>query len=134
MEIGDAVRITEPADAIEYRLGYVSDLHFSTPHTTHVARYTVLFPGGTERTYPAERVVRCTRADDRTALETAYTEAFGRLRAACRIAHDFNDDLSGGTARLLAELVEVARRHLGVALLPEDRPKPGAGTDRDGGQ
>src|SRR2546423_8819104 len=99
MNLGDTARVATPTDAIERRLGYVSDVHFSTPHTTHVSRYTLRFPGGMERTYPADHVLRCTRADDRTALEAAFTEAYVQLRDACRIAHDFNADLSDDTAR-----------------------------------
>jgi hypothetical protein len=132
MDLGDAARVATPTDAIERRLGYVGDVHFSTPHTTHVRCHTLLFPGGTERTYPAEHVLRCTRADDRAALEAAFTEAYGHLRDACRIAHDFNADLSDDTARLLRGLVDVARGRLGLPLVSQYLRSSGMDVDGEG--
>ncbi|MEU8182047.1 hypothetical protein AB0B86_14915 [Micromonospora sp. NPDC049047] len=129
MDLGDTARVITPADATEYRLGTVTDVTYSTPHTTHAHRYTLRFPSGTERTYPADRVARRTRADDHAALEAAFTQASAALRDACRIAHDYNPDLSAGTASLLRRLVDLARLRLG---LPLDPARPHTGT-QDGG-
>jgi hypothetical protein len=130
MDLDDTARVTEPTDAIEYRLGTVVDVDYSTPHTTYVRGYTLRFSNGTMRTYPAEQVVRCTRTDDRAALEAALTVACVKLRDACRIAHDFDADLSDATARLLRGLVGVARLNLGLLLVPENPrwPDLGAGS------
>jgi len=134
IELGDTARVAEPSDAIEYRLGTVTDVDFATPHTTYVRGYTLRFPNGTTRTYPAEQVARCTRADDRAALEAAFTTAFVALRGACRIAHDFDADLSSGTASLLVRLVDLAALRLGVTLAPASPARPDGESTAGGGQ
>lgn len=118
MECGDTARVVTPSDATEYRLGTVTDVTYSTPHTTYARRYTLRFPGGIERNYPADHVVRCTRADDYAALQAAFTTACAALRDACRIAHDYDPDLSAGTASLLRRLVDLTRLRLGLTLNP----------------
>jgi hypothetical protein len=133
MEFGDTARVIAPSDAIEYRLGTVTDVDYSTPHTTYARRYTLRFPNGEERTYPADQVVPCTRADDRAALEAAFTRAAVALRDACRIAHDFDADLGDGTASLLRRLVDLARLRLGLPLDPADLTPPPTTTDQTGG-
>ncbi|MDG4790199.1 hypothetical protein O7626_30480 [Micromonospora sp. WMMD1102] len=130
MEVGDTARVITPSDATEYRLGTVTDVRYSTPHTTYALDYTLRFPNGTERTYPAEHVVQCTRTDDRAALEKAFTKAAVALRDACRIAHDFDADLSSETASLLRRLVDLARLHLGPTFDPAAWPHSG---NQDGG-
>lgn len=132
MEVGDTARVIQPTDATEYRLGTVTDVRYSTPHTTYALRYTLRFPNGTERTYQAKQVRRCTRPDDRAALEAAFTKAAVALRDACRIAHDFDADLSSGTASLLRRLVDLARLRLGLTLHLADPARPHTGT-QDGG-
>ncbi|PSK65566.1 hypothetical protein B0E53_02467 [Micromonospora sp. MH33] len=126
MEYGDTARVVTPSDATEYRLGTVTDVAYSTPHTTYARRYTVRFPNGAERTYPADHVVRCTRADDHAALEAAFTAAYAALRDACRIAHDFDPDLSVGTASLLRRLVDLTRLRLRLTLHPASPHDGGA--------
>ncbi|MDG4807620.1 hypothetical protein O7634_12745 [Micromonospora sp. WMMD1120] len=118
MEYGDTARVITPTDATEHRLGTITDVTYSTPHTTYARRYTLRFPGGTERTHPADHVIRCTRADDHAALEAAFTTACAALRAACRIAHDYDPDLSVGTASLIRRLVDLSRLRLGLTLNP----------------
>lgn len=134
MEVGDTARVITPSDATEYRLGTVTDVAYSTPHTTYALRYSLRFPNGTERTYQADHVVWCTRADDRAALEAAFTKAAVALRDACRIAHDFDADLSSGTASLLRRLVDLARLRLGLPLDPADPARPRTGTEDGGDQ
>ncbi|NIL44054.1 hypothetical protein HCB17_25285 [Salinispora arenicola] len=124
MEFGDTARVIKPSDATEYRLGTVTNVRYSTPHTTYALRYTLRFPNGTERTYPADDVVWCTRADDRASLEAAFTKATVALRDACRIAHDFDPDLSTGTASLLRRLLDLARLRLGLTLDPANPAWP----------
>ncbi|MFB9238353.1 hypothetical protein ACFFWC_22825 [Plantactinospora siamensis] len=124
LEYGDTARVTEPTDAIEYRLGTVTDVRYSTPHTTYACRYTLRFPNGTERTYPAADIRRATRDDDRAALQAALTTAAEAVRDACRIAHDYDDDLSSGTASLLRRLVDLARLRLGLTLDRADPARP----------
>ncbi|WP_435209066.1 hypothetical protein [Micromonospora sp. bgisy143] len=118
MEYGDTARVITPADATEHRLGTVTDVTYSTPHTTYARRYTLRFPGGIERTFPADDVARCTRADDHAALEAAFTTACVALRDACRIAHDYDPDLSVGTVSLIRRLVDLSRLRLGLTLNP----------------
>ncbi|MBQ1018000.1 hypothetical protein KBX71_08995 [Micromonospora sp. D93] len=132
LEIGDTARVVAPSDATEHRLGTVTDVSYSTPHTTYARRYTLRFPNGTERTYPADRVARRTRADDHAALEAAFTQAAVALRDACRIAHDYDPDLSSGTASLLRRLVDLTRLRLGLTLDPAGPARPHTGT-QDGG-
>jgi hypothetical protein len=132
MEVGDTARVVRQSDATEYRLGTVTDVHYSTPHTTYARRYILRFPNGTERTYPADHVVWCTRDDDRAALEAAFTKAAVALRDACRIAYDFDADLSSGTASLLRRLVDLTRLRLGLTLDPANPAWPHPST-QDGG-
>ncbi|MBM7086926.1 hypothetical protein [Micromonospora humidisoli] len=118
LEYGDTARVINPADPVEYRLGTVTDVCYSTPHTTYARHYTLRFPTGDQRTYPAANVRRATRADDRAALEAALTAACVAVREACRIAHDYDPDLSTGTASLLRRLVDLATLRLGLTLGP----------------
>ncbi|WP_307962114.1 hypothetical protein [Salinispora arenicola] len=46
------------------------------------------------------------------------------LRDACRIAHDFDPDLSTGTASLLRRLLDLARLRLGLTLDPANPAWP----------
>ncbi|WP_431945496.1 hypothetical protein [Micromonospora marina] len=132
MEYGDTARVIKPSDATEYRLGTVADIRYSTPHTTYARRYTLRFTTGDERTYPAANVRRGTRADDHTALEAAFTSACVALRDACRIAHDYDADLSSGTASLLRRLVDLASLRLGLTLDLADPAWPHT-DNQDGG-
>ncbi|MGI5525825.1 hypothetical protein ACQEUX_33475 [Micromonospora sp. CA-259024] len=118
LDVGDTARVVTPSDATEHRLGTVTDVTYSTPHTTQARRYTLRFPNGTERTYPADRVARRTSADDHAALEAAFTQTSAALRDACRIAHDYDPDLSAGTTSLLRRLVDLTRLRLGLTLNP----------------
>ncbi|WP_326549948.1 hypothetical protein [Micromonospora sp. NBC_01813] len=124
LEDGDTARVVKPTDAIEYRLGTVTDVRYSTPHTTHARAYTLRFPNGDERTYPAAKVRRATRADDHAALEAALTSACVTLRDACRIAHDYDTDLANGTASLLRRVVDLASLRLGLTLDPANPARP----------
>ncbi|MEV6797663.1 hypothetical protein AB0M91_04865 [Micromonospora rifamycinica] len=133
MEYGDTARVINPTDPVEYRLGTVTDVCYSTPHTTYARHYTLRFPTGDQRTYPAENVRRATRADDRAALEAALTSACVAVREACRIAHDYDPDLSTGTASLLRRLVDLATLRLGLTLGPAHPTPPQPTHNQDGG-
>ncbi|WP_194822581.1 hypothetical protein [Micromonospora sp. S-DT3-3-22] len=133
MEYGDTARVITPTDPVEYRLGTVTDVRYSTPHTTYARSYTLRFPTGDERTYPAENVRRATRDDDRAALEAALTTAAEAVRDACRIAHDYDADLSAGTASLLRRLVDLATLRLGLILGPAKPTRPKLNRHQDGG-
>ncbi|WP_431937078.1 hypothetical protein [Micromonospora sp. RP3T] len=132
MDLGDTARVITPTDPAEYRLGTVTDVDYPNPQTTYVRRYTLRFPNGDERTYPTESVRRATRADDRAALEAAFTAACVAVRDACRIAHDYDADLSSGTASLLRRLVDLASLRLGLLLDPADPAWPHT-DNQDGG-
>ncbi|MEU3118479.1 hypothetical protein ABZ652_30735 [Micromonospora chalcea] len=132
MDLGDTARVIKPTDPIEYRLGTVTDVDYPNPQTTYVRRYTLRFPSGEERTYPAAGVRRATRAGDRAVLETAFTHACVAVRDACRIAHDYDADLSSGTASLLRRLVDLASLRLGLILDPADPAWPRT-DNQDGG-
>lgn len=133
MEYGDTARVIRPTDAVEYRLGTVIDVRYSTPHTTYARRYTLRFPTGDERTYPAAKVGRATRADDRAALEAALTTAAEAVRDACRIADDYDADLSTGAASLLRRLVDLASLRLGLTLDPANPTRPQVTRHQHGG-
>ncbi|MBW4704608.1 hypothetical protein [Micromonospora sp. RL09-050-HVF-A] len=133
MEYGDTARVITPTDPVEYRLGTVIDVRYSTPHTTYARSCTLRFPNGDERTYPAAKVRRATRADDRAALEAALTTAAEAVRDACRIAHDYDADLSVGTASLLRRLVDLATLRLGLILGPAKPTRPPLTRHQDGG-
>lgn len=133
LEYGDNARVITPTDLVEYRLGTITDVRYSTPHTTYARRYTLRFPTGDERTYPAAHVRRATRADDRAALEVALTTAAEAVRDACRIAHDYDADLSTGTASLLRRLIDLASLRLGLTLDPANPTRPQLTRHQDGG-
>ncbi|WP_341718810.1 hypothetical protein QQG74_03270 [Micromonospora sp. FIMYZ51] len=133
LEYGDTARVIKPTDPVEYRLGTVTDVDYSTPHTTYARSYTLRFPNGAERTYPAAKVKRVTRADDRAAMEAALTAACVALRFACRIAHDYDADLSSGTASLLRRLVDLASLRLGLTLDPANPAWPQRTRNQNGG-
>ncbi|KWV33318.1 hypothetical protein [Micromonospora rifamycinica] len=124
LEYGDTARVINPTDPVEYRLGTVTDVCYPTPHTTYARHYTLRFPTGDQRTYPAANIRRATRADDRAALEAALTSACVAVREACHIAHDFDPDLSAGTASLLRRLVDLATLRLGLTLGPANPARP----------
>lgn len=117
MDLNDTARVRHPRRPVEYRLGIVTDRTFA-PYSTYIERYQVRFPTGEERTYAAEEVVACTRGDDRAALVAAVTDACQRLRDACRIAHDHDDDLSAEMAVISTLLLNTAGASLGITLDP----------------
>ncbi|GAB3076403.1 hypothetical protein [Micromonospora schwarzwaldensis] len=124
MEFGDTARVIKPTDPVEYRLGTVTDVDYPNPQTTYARRYTLQFPNGDERTYPAAIIRRATRTDDHAALEAAFTSACVAMRDACRIAHDYDADLSSGTTSLLRRLVDLASLRLGLTLDPANPDWP----------
>lgn len=123
MELNDTARVRQPRDPVEYSLAIVTDL-FTNGCTTYIQRYELRFPNGEVRRYPSEAVVACTRADDHATLVTAYTAAFNALRDACRIAHDYDQQLSTDTIRLLLNIHRTMSANLGVTLDPDDLATP----------
>ncbi|GIE93904.1 hypothetical protein [Paractinoplanes rishiriensis] len=117
MELNDTARVRQPADPIEHRLATVTDL-FTNGSTTYIQRYELRFPTGETRTYPPQAIVGCTRDDDHTALVTAFTTACRALRDACRIAHDYDEQLSTDLIGLLLAIHGTAQTRLGITLDP----------------
>lgn len=118
MELNDTARVRQPRDPVEHRLAIISDIAFSTPHTTHIRHLQLRFPNGHERTYTPAEVVVCTRADDHAALVAAFTDACRSLRNACRIAHDYDEQLSTDLISLLTAVHGTVNAHLGITLDP----------------
>ena len=116
MDLDDNVRVRQPREADEYRLGFISDIAYSTPHTTHIRELQVRFPNGQERTYTPDEVVACTRTDDHAALVAAFNATLRGLRDACRIAHDYDERLSGDIVALLISIYGTVQTRLGVTL------------------
>ena len=125
MDLNDTARVRQPRDGIEHRLATISDITYSTPHTTHIRRLRLRFPNGHERTYTPAEVVVCTRADDHAALVTAFTDACRSLRDACRIAHDYDEQLSTDLIGLLMAIHGTAKTRLEVNLDPAASDAPG---------
>jgi hypothetical protein len=123
MELNDTARVRQPADPVEYSLATVTDL-FTNGCTTYIRRYELRFPTGETRIYPSKAVVACTRDDDHATLVTAYTTAFHALRDACRIAHDYDQQLSTDTIRLLLGIHRTMSANLGITLDPDNLDAP----------
>jgi len=124
MERNDTARVRQPRDAVEYRLGTVTDITYA-PHSTYIRRLRLRFPTGDERTYTTDEISPSTRDDDRATLETAFIEACAALRYACRIAHDHDEALSTDIIGLLLALYDTARTRIGLTLDPTRLPAYG---------
>jgi hypothetical protein len=124
MDLDDTVRERQPREADEYRLATITDVTYSTPHTTHIRRLQVRFPNGRERTYTPDEVIACTRADDHAALAEAFKATLRGLRDACRIAHDYDDQLSTDIIGLLVSIHSTVQTRLGVDLDPAHLDPP----------
>jgi hypothetical protein len=121
MDLNDTARVRQPCDAVECRLGTVTDITYA-PHSTYIRRLRLRFPTGDERTYTTDEITPSTRDDDRAALETAFIDACAVLRHACRIAHDYDEALSTDIIGLLLALYEAARTRIGLTLDPARLP------------
>lgn len=124
MHLGDPVRVRQPRDAEEHRLATITDITYSTPHTTHIRRLDVRFPSGVERTYTPREVIACSRADDHAALVEAFKATLRGLRDACRIAHDYDDQLSTDVIASLVSIHGTVQTRLGVDLDPAHLDPP----------
>jgi len=134
MDLDDTARVRAPRDAVEHRLGTITDITYA-PHSTYIRRLRLRFPSGVERTYTTDEIRKYNRDDDHVALVAAVTDGCRALRDACRIAHDYDDRLSAEISWLLTRLVAKARARLGVTIEPARLPErpDGAGTaDADG--
>ena len=101
MDLYDTARVRQPRDGIEYRLATVTDITYSTLHRTHIRDLRLRFPTGEERTYTPADIVACTSTDDHARLVAAFTDACRALRGACRIAHDYDEQINTDILRLL---------------------------------
>ena len=119
MDLNDTARIRQPADPVEYRLATITDITYSTPHTTHIRHLRLRFATGEERTYTPAEIAVCTRTDDHERLVAAFTDTCRALRDACRIAHDYDERINTDILGLLLALQGAVVTHLGVTL---DRP------------
>ena len=124
MDLTDTARVRQPRDPVEYRLATITDITYSTPHTTHIRQLELRFPTGEHRTYPPAEVVVSTRADDHAALVAAFTATCRSLRDACRIAHDYDDLLSADIIHLLMDVFGIVATRLDVALDPDNLDTP----------
>jgi hypothetical protein len=104
MDLDDTARVRQPRDAVEHRLGTITDITYA-PHST-----------------------------DRAALVAAVTEGCRSLRDACRIAHDYDDELSAEIRFLLTSLVGTAQARLGVTIDPARLPESHGAVNPGGGQ
>jgi hypothetical protein len=123
MDHDHTARVLRPRDAVEYRLGTVTDITHA-PHSTDIERVRLRFPTGDERTYTTDEITPSTRDDDRVALETALIDACAVLRHACRIAHDYDEALSTDILGLLLALYDTAAR-IGLTIDPAHLPEYG---------
>lgn len=124
MDLDDTARVRQPRDAFEYRHATITDITYSTPHTTHIRSLRLRFPTGDERAYTAEDIVVCRRTDDHAALVAAFTGTCRSLRDACRIAHDYDETLSAEIIHLLMDVYGIVATRLGVTLDPADLDAP----------
>ncbi|MGC9667432.1 hypothetical protein ACNTMW_12855 [Planosporangium sp. 12N6] len=121
--MGDTARVDHPEHAFEHRLGTVIDFRLDGV-TTWVHWYRLRFPTDDERTYTPDKITACSRDDDRAALVTNVTAACRFLRDACRVAHDYDDELSAEIFVYTASLIDTARTRLGVTLDPARLSEP----------
>lgn len=122
MDLDNTARVRQPRDAVEHRVGTITDITYA-PHSTYIQRLRLRFPTGDERTYTTDQIIPCTRHDDRAAIVAAITKGCRSLRDACRIAHDDDDELSAEIRFLLTSLVATARACLGVTIDPARLPE-----------
>lgn len=122
MDLNDTARVRQPRDAVEHRLGTVTDVTYA-PHTTYIRRLRLRFPTGDEHTYTTDQITPCTRDDDRAALVAAMTDGCHSPRDACRIAHDYDDEPSAEIRFILTSLVATAQARLTVTIDPARLPK-----------
>jgi len=124
MNLNAGARVRQPREAFEHRLGIVADVTYPNPQTTYISSIRLRFPTGEERSYRPEEVVACSRTDDHAALVAAFTDTCRALRTACRIAHDYDERLSGDILSLLLTVFSVAATRLGVCLDPAHLDPP----------
>ncbi len=124
MDLNDTARVRQPRDPFEYRLATITDVTYSTPHTTHIRSLQLQFPTGDERTYTTEDIAVCRRTDDHAALVAAFIGTCRSLRDACRIAPDYDEKLSGEIIHLLMDVYGIVATRLGVTLDPADLDAP----------
>ena len=126
MDLNDTARVRQPRDPVEYRLATITDITYSTPHTTHIRHLRLRFPTGEHRTYTPAEIVACTRTDDHAALVAAFTDTCRSLRDACRIAHDYDERINTDVIRLLMTIYGTVATRLGVTLDPAHLDPPAA--------
>ena len=118
MDLDDTARVRQPRDAFEYRRATITDITYSTPHTTHIRDLVLRFPTGEHRTYNPAAIIACTRNDDHAALVAAFTDTCRALRDACRIAHDYDEHITTDVIGLLLAIHTTVATRLGVNLDP----------------
>lgn len=133
MDLNDTARVRAPRDAVEHRLGTVTDITYA-PHSTYIQRLRLRFPTGEERTYTRDEIRPCTRHDDRAALVAALTEGCRSLRDACRVANDYDEALSTDIVCLAMAILDIARDRLNAELDLDSAGKPAPDTHANRGQ
>ncbi len=117
MKLHDTARVRHPLSPVEYGLATIIAVE-AQPGGMHGDRYRLRFGSGKERSYYATEITACTRNDDREALIAHMSAACRSLVAACRIAHDYDDDLSAAIGLHTVGLLDAAQTRLGVTLDP----------------
>ena len=128
MDLGHTARVRHPISDFERRLGTVIEV---PPGDRHGARYRLRFPTGQERTYYGAQITACTRDGDRAALTNTMTEAARSLISACRIAHDYDNELSAALFFHTTCLIEAANARLDVAIDPAHLAPASSGHESD---
>jgi hypothetical protein len=133
MDLNDTARVRQPRDAVEYRLGTVTDITYA-PHSTYIQRLRLRFPTGDERTYTTNEITACSRDDDHAALVTALSSVCRSLRDACRIANDYDEALSTDIVCLAMAILAIARDRLDAELDLDSVATWATGAPADRGQ
>jgi hypothetical protein len=117
MNLHDTARVRHPISPVEYRLGTIIAIE-NQPNGLPGGRYWLRFPTGDERSYDAAEITPCTRDTDRAVMVEAMTSAARSLISACRIAHDYDDELSAALFFHTTCLIEAANTRLGAGIDP----------------
>ena len=128
----ETARLRNPLSPAEGRLATIVNIE-PRPDDPDGDRYRLRFPGGHECDVYATKMRRPSRDADRRAIITALSAATDRLRKACLIAHDYdNEALNAQILSAFAQIVGAARTHLDIDLHPP-RSREANDTEADGG-
>lgn len=129
---GTTVRMRRPMSPAEGRLATIVAIE-ARPYDPRGDLYQLRFPDGDECHLYAFEIRPCSREIDRRSIINALTAAANKLRAACLIAHDYdNQALSAEILFAFSQIVGTARTHLDTDLHPpQPAEETGSGPDGD---